>query len=174
MGIDIHARFDGQTEDQMYAARKGAEGYLRESYHGGPYVTRYLLEEAFGGPDDSAAIPTKVLRERLPVAVLLATYREHIVYGEADKPPGNIEIGDGDLDVIKVIGGIFNDIDPKKVYQDIDTIRTNITPEQVRQARHLIAKRELSERVLEFVDFVDFCVAKEGEMGKPCVIEASY
>jgi hypothetical protein len=37
---------------------------LREVYHGGPYVTEYLVSEAFNAPDGEAAIPACTLRER--------------------------------------------------------------------------------------------------------------
>ena len=64
-----------EAYDAMFAV-----GYLRENYHGGPYVTRYLVREAFEVEEHEAAIPAAVLRERLPAAVMLAIYRDHVVY----------------------------------------------------------------------------------------------
>ena len=60
-----------EAYDAMFAV-----GYLRENYHGGPYVTRYLVREAFEAEKHEVAIPTAVLRERLPAAVMLAIYRD--------------------------------------------------------------------------------------------------
>ena len=56
MGIDIYARWEGQTEAEKeaqytgFSTTAGAVGYLREAYHGGPYVTQWLMPEAFS-PD---------------------------------------------------------------------------------------------------------------------------
>ena len=53
MGIDIYARWKGQTEAEEqaqntgFSAVHGHVGYLREAYHGEPYATRYLAAEAF-------------------------------------------------------------------------------------------------------------------------------
>ena len=60
-----------EAYDAMFAV-----GYLRENYHGGPYVTRYLVREAFEAEEHEVAIPAAVLRERLPAAVMLAIYRD--------------------------------------------------------------------------------------------------
>jgi hypothetical protein len=43
----------------------GSVGYLRESYTGGPYVTKILARDAFESPSRQAQIPAVVLRERL-------------------------------------------------------------------------------------------------------------
>lgn len=53
MGIDIYASWHGMTYKERKAqytgfrTDAGSVGYLREAYHGGTYVTRYLVEEAF-------------------------------------------------------------------------------------------------------------------------------
>ena len=60
-----------EVYDAMFAV-----GYLRENYHGGLYVTRYLVREAFEAEKHEVAIPAAVLRERLPAAVMLAIYRD--------------------------------------------------------------------------------------------------
>ena len=69
MGIDIYMRWDGMTEEDRdkqitgFDATVGEVGYLREAYHGGPYATRYLVEEAFEdspeGRADEVHIPAK-------------------------------------------------------------------------------------------------------------------
>lgn len=58
MGIDIYAKWDGKTEAEYEAqitgfdTTAGSAGYLREAYHGGPYVTNWLMPEAFQVGDE--------------------------------------------------------------------------------------------------------------------------
>jgi hypothetical protein len=84
MGIDIYARWKGQTEAERTAqysgffATQGHIGYLREAYHGEPYATKYLCAEAF--EFGRAAIPASVLRERLSHTLALADERERVLY----------------------------------------------------------------------------------------------
>lgn len=53
MGIDLYAKWDGVTEAEAeaqitgFSVTAGSVGYLREAYHGGPYVTAWLAPEAF-------------------------------------------------------------------------------------------------------------------------------
>jgi hypothetical protein len=74
MGIDIYANWRGQSEAEAsaqitgFSGVAGHVGYLREAYHGGPYVTKYLVSEAFEDAEGVAAIPARTLRERLPAA----------------------------------------------------------------------------------------------------------
>jgi hypothetical protein len=74
MGIDVYARWDGQTEAERQAQYTGFSimhghvGYLREAYHGDPYATKVLFPECFENEDD-VAIPAAKLRERLPDAI---------------------------------------------------------------------------------------------------------
>lgn len=88
MGIDIYMVWEGMTPDQQkaqitgFCATAGKVGYLREAYHGGPYVTRFLVAEAFEGPKYEAKIPAKALRERLPEAMRLAIQRAKRIYHE--------------------------------------------------------------------------------------------
>jgi hypothetical protein len=90
MGIDIYARWKGQTaqeeQEQLtgFSVIHGHVGYLREAYHGEPYATRYLVKEAFESPTGKARIPARVLKERLPHALVLAEQRQREVYGETD------------------------------------------------------------------------------------------
>jgi len=87
MGIDIYARWKGQTEaDEVaqYASAfcsDGSIGYLREAYHGEPYATRFLCQEAFESATGQSPIRASVLRERLPESLRLAEKREREVYG---------------------------------------------------------------------------------------------
>jgi hypothetical protein len=90
MGIDIYARWRGQTEEDKEAQYTGFSvihghvGYLREAYHGEPYATRYLVQEACDHPDHAAQIPAAVLRERLPHTLALVAVRQQTVYEEND------------------------------------------------------------------------------------------
>ena len=90
MGIDIYMRWDKQTEEEKqgqytgFDIQSGNVGYLREAYHGSPYVTRFLVKEAFSddAPEEGATISADVLRERLPEAVKLHIQRQKDVYKE--------------------------------------------------------------------------------------------
>lgn len=55
--------------------------YLREAYHGEPYVTRFLCRESF--ETGAAAIPASLLRERLAEALRLVAKRERELYPDA-------------------------------------------------------------------------------------------
>ena len=89
MGIDIYARWQGQTEEEEqaqntgFSAVHGHVGYLREAYHGEPYATRYLVAEAF--ERGKAQIPATVLRERLPETLALVEERERTIYDNDDE-----------------------------------------------------------------------------------------
>lgn len=62
MGIDIYARWrnmpkeDQEAQMTGFSAVAGDVGYLREAYHGDPYVTKYLLKEAFEAKECEAKI----------------------------------------------------------------------------------------------------------------------
>ena len=88
MGIDIYMNWDGMTEEDKqaqytgYSIEHGHVGYLREAYHGNPYVTRFLLKEAFESDDGTAEISSKVLRIRLPEALKLHIKRQKEIYND--------------------------------------------------------------------------------------------
>ena len=91
MGIDIYMRWDGMTEEDRdkqitgFDATVGEVGYLREAYHGGPYATRYIVEEAFEDSPDyphEVHIPAKELRKRLPLTKDIVIQRFRDVYKE--------------------------------------------------------------------------------------------
>lgn len=95
MGIDIYARWDGQTDEEReaqycgFSIVSGHVGYLREAYHGEPYATRYLVAEAFSRPDDEeedgVPIAAALLQERLPHTLALARQRHKVIYQEEDE-----------------------------------------------------------------------------------------
>lgn len=91
MGIDIYARWRGQTkkeEDNQLAGFSvvhGHVGYLREAYHGNIYATRFLCKEAFESRLGQVKISAAVLRERLPETLKLVEQRERETYKETDE-----------------------------------------------------------------------------------------
>ena len=90
MGIDIYAKWKGQSQEEEraqvtgFSVVHGRVGYLREAYHGEPYATRFLVREAFESSDGKAAIPAVVLRERFNATLDLVEEREREVYNETD------------------------------------------------------------------------------------------
>jgi hypothetical protein len=86
MGIDIYAKWAGQTEEERqaqatgFSTEHGHVGYLREAYHGSPYATRKLLPEAFAADNAEAAISAQTLRERLPDVLKTVEERETKLY----------------------------------------------------------------------------------------------
>ena len=92
MGIDIYAKWNGQTEDERTAQRSawlstesGAAGYLREAYHGEPYATLFLCAEAFASKTGEARIPARTLRGCLNQALAFVEERERTIYHSDDE-----------------------------------------------------------------------------------------
>lgn len=96
MGIDVYARWKGQTEQERqaqytgFSVTAGNVGYLREAYHGRPYATRVLVPEAFAANDCEAQIPAAALRGRLPEVLTLAMIRSAVIYKQ-DLAEGSVE-----------------------------------------------------------------------------------
>ena len=65
----------------IHEVTHGHVGYLREAYHGEPYVTKFLCREAFESTNGAAQIPAAVLKERLSKALAITFQREVQVYG---------------------------------------------------------------------------------------------
>lgn len=108
MGIDIYARWKGQTEEEKkaqytgFSVEHGHVGYLREAYHGAPYVTHYLVREAFDSSTYEAQIPAAVLCERLPEAIFLAKKREREVYGTTGDIPDDAPVVKSFVDFVEL------------------------------------------------------------------------
>ena len=85
MGIDIYAKWRGQTDKEKkaqytgFSAVAGSVGYLREAYSRSPFATRFFVAEAFIDGADDVKIPAEVLRSRLPETLKLVAerYKEH-------------------------------------------------------------------------------------------------
>jgi hypothetical protein len=177
MGIDIYAHWAGQSEAEEaaqvtgFSIEHGCVGYLREAYHGAPYVTKYLVAEAFDSATGEAEIPASVLRERLPAAVLMSMYREHKVYGEGDPEALKIDAGSDASALLKCIVGIFeNEVPDMSHLAFVETL----TDESLETAKNLIASGALPSVQKSFVDFVELCERKQAAIGEPCRIIASY
>ena len=90
MGIDIYAKWQGQSDEEEQAQITGFSvvhghvGYLREAYHGEPYATRYLVSEAFESGGE-AKIPARVLRKRLPKTLELVRERQKKIYQSTEE-----------------------------------------------------------------------------------------
>ena len=88
MGIDIYMRWDKQSEEEKeaqytgFSIESGGVGYLREAYHGTPYVTQFLVKEAFESDEGQASIPSVLLRHRLADAIELHIQRHRDIYKE--------------------------------------------------------------------------------------------
>lgn len=171
MGIDIYAKWRGQTKEEKEAQYTGSSivaggvGYLREAYHGDPYVTKFLVQEAF--ESGTAQIPASTLKERLPKAVILAMIREKKIYGKND--PSKLVFEEGGLEKLQEnLKHIFSN-ETKKDAQDAYALDA----ETLATGKRLIEMKALPDYAQTFVDFVELCEKKEKETGEPCTIIAS-
>jgi len=176
MGIDIYAEWDGMSEaesaSQMtgFSVDHGHVGYLREAYHGGPYVTKYLVAEAFECDEATAEIPARVMRRRLPAAVLMSMYRQAKVYSDADLPALRLDASDGKT-LRKALVRMCETMSDMVSHKDFARA---LSKESLQTAARLIEACALPPVHQSFVDFVGLCERKERETGSPCRIVASY
>src|SRR5262249_42581317 len=127
--------------------------------------TKYLLSEAFDAAEGEASIPARILRERLPTAVLMHLYREHKLYGEG-RDPSRIELGQ--------VGATLANVFKNEIPEDTDTVfAASLSPESIAHAKTLIESGILPDTAKSFVDFVELCESKERENGVPCTIAVS-
>lgn len=89
MGIDVYLRWDGQTQEEKQAQYTGFStwhghvGYLRESYHGGPYATKVLIPEGWVDEKaESVVVESSVLESRLPDVLDASRKRSLDIYQE--------------------------------------------------------------------------------------------
>jgi hypothetical protein len=180
MGIDIYMTWKNQTPDEEkaqltgFSVTAGATGYLREAYHGGPYVTHWLVQEAFvdyeddPSPDVPNGIPiaAETLRARLPGAVFLALARHAIVYDEPDP--------DQPQTLVDAFTSIFADMHELKTQRTEVGILSRVNEEQLNECIKRIRERALPDYALAFVEFVELAERKEKELGEPVRVIASY
>lgn len=179
MGIDIYARWKGMTKvDEKkqitgYSVEAGHVGYLRESYHGEPYATRYFVAEAFAAESQDAPIASVVLEERLVGAVYLTLLREAIVYHAGN--PGDV-VADGDQDgesIMKLVAGLIQEATSLKG-KNYSSIVAKVPQALKAQIADRIRRRDLPAFALSYVDFAAFAAEKEAATGEPVIIRASY
>src|SRR3990167_7640908 len=178
MGIDIYAAWERQAEEEKKAQATGFSvvacnvGYLREAYHGGPYVTKYLVPEAFEAGYDGVKISAATLRERLPVAVLIALYRNNKVYG-GKKEPTIIEIEELEKVNAEGVPNFLADVFASMKDESHKDIASQLNEKSIEHAKTLIEGGVLPDYAQSFVDFVKLCEQKEVENGAPCLIRCS-
>lgn len=173
MGIDIYLEWDGKENDESveqgafgFDTTAGHVGYLRESYHGGPYATKILVREAFEAENCKARIPAAKLRRRLTIpdrsaegcdgGHFAAQLMAEVLSKLAGKDGAKVEpafIANGETPKMAVEEAVR--VRYKKLYPDTD-------------AEHV------EDVVQSFRDFVALAELKEKQTGKPCVIYASY
>lgn len=184
MGIDVYMHWHEQSEEEKdaqftgFSVVSGNAGYLREAYHGGPYVTHYLVAEAFEdhNHEDGPQISAAVMRSRLPVAVSLSLLRAATVYGE-DSCPGVINIDNEGLDsVMEMVKGALAEAERVGTTAgETESVALEGMPDGLLDAvSSKIVSRDLPDYALSFVDFVELAERKEKELGKPVRVYASY
>lgn len=180
MGIDIYAHWNGQTRRERkaqvmgWSVVHGHVGYLREAYHGGPYVTRFLLREAFEAKDAEADIPAATMRLRLPQAVLLALFRHERLYANDNDPQALPDEPEAIAAKLAEVYGPGGAIEQARTGEEGDRLARLVPPDIIKRCMEAIAKRQLPNFAQTFADFVDLCERKERATGEPCRIVASY
>lgn len=177
MGIDIYAKWRNQTKEESekqytgFSTVAGKVGYLREAYHGGPYVTKYLLQEGFKAKDGTAKIPAYVLRERLPKAVALAMFRNAKVYSKGERH-GEYNLEDEGMS--ESLASALKKVFETEVFDESGIeMAEQMDEKTVESMQALIAGGALPDYAQAFVDFVWLCEVKEAELGEPCEILVS-
>jgi hypothetical protein len=208
MGIDVYASWDQMSSEQADARITGFEvssaaggaGYLREAYHGSPYVTHVLMPESFDHErieDDEAGyhgaeIPAAVLYARLPRAVITALWRDWSVYKNADarallmeigiEPdagqssyPFRVELGDGEGFAAMMLALMkqISEVLYDRQTLPFDELGTEQTDGAV-TPEWLARAVAVCGQVGAVLCFIDLCEQRERETGRPCRIYASY
>lgn len=152
---------DKQNQVTGFCTTAGNTGYLRESYHGGPYATKILCREAFEAENCEAQIPAATLRERLT---------------NITEPALGKDIG-------HKIAEMFTDMLRQSGHELSTAVMSGLTPPMsVESAVHTRystlypdAEPDDVEKVVQsFRDFVALAEQKERETGAPCTVYASY
>jgi hypothetical protein len=182
VGIDIFLEWDGmknRPEDDkidIFSVTSGHLGYLRESYRGGPYATQILVREAFESPDCRCAIPAAKMRARLTKKSraakgcngghAIALFMAQAVQKQLIKSPEemqNLLAKNGESVAIHA---------PECVTPNMcveDAVR-----EHCKNAYSDMTAEDIEDVVQSFRDFVELAERREKEVGKPCIVYASY
>jgi hypothetical protein len=169
MGIDVYLEWDGMTDKDKRAQYEcgltmtgGHTGYLREAYHGGPYVTKILAREAFEADDARAQIPAEILRERLTNVTEPAYCADkgHAACEQLSQMFQSVGLMADDQQVLD------GHTQPMSVEEAVRTRMKRVYPD---------TEDEFIEEVVQsFRDFVALAETKERETKQPCTIVASY
>ena len=162
MGINVYLNWESQSPEQIVAQEDayltldgGSVGYLRESYTGGPYVTKLLARDAFESPTRQAEIPAAILRERL-------TSVTEPVYG----------LNAGDIAARMITQSLEESgasVSHPRPYRT-----SPMTVEEAIAARYA-TEPDIARAVLESVRrFVALAEEKELETGRPCTVRVEY
>lgn len=73
MGIDVYLRPNNKIVDDNQLYSSGY--YIRESYHGSPYPSKYLFKECFENEDSTYCYDSKTLESRFIETLNLALIR---------------------------------------------------------------------------------------------------
>ena len=169
MGIDVYREWPGPEEERKIkdnqpdwcTTTQGYLGYLRESYHGGPYATKLLVREAFDAEKCRADIPAAVMRERLTTVTT---------------PAMNADGGHKAAEAMVAMMQLAGAKSESPVIRDGRTEAMSV--EDAVRARYKTLynsdEEEITEIVQSFRDFVDLAERKEKEHGRPCTVYASY
>jgi hypothetical protein len=167
MGIDIYLKWNSMSEGDKqsqyagFSTTAGSTGYLRESYHGGPYATKILCREAFEAENFEAQIPASVLRERLthvtePVRGANGGHNVAAMFFALMKNTG-----------ATIEGSIMSDTTcPMTVEEAVRERYARLYPDE--------PPEHVEEVVQSYRDFVALAEKMEAENGEPCTIYASY
>lgn len=169
MGIDVYLEWPGQEEERKIkdnqilwcSPTQGHVGYLRESYHGGPYATKLLVREAFDAENYRAEIPAAVMRARL------TTVTEPAMNADGGHKAAEALIAIMQLAGAKSDGAVIKEGNTGAMSVE-DAVRIR------EKTLYNSDEEEIAEVVQSFRDFVDLAERKEKEYGRPCTVYASY
>lgn len=176
MGIDIYLYWEGQTEEEQEAqftgfdTTAGQAGYLRESYHGGPYATQVLMPECWG-PNPEVKIPASVLRARLDGVVVEPTAEARESMANASAFVGQVH---------EMLSGLVSDeggqVLPSEHGAHVDGPLTVMEAIEQRIANNYPGAEPtyVDQVKASYRAFVELAERKEAETGQPCTIYASY
>ena len=204
MGIDIYLSWDGQTEEdkqKMFSARRtGQFGYLRESYHGGPYATQVVFRDAFDAEDATAAIPAALMKERMQSVTEPANQQEcnkgHLismvmsrVFASQEGEVGKHNLSEEEAEeaeksgtaaeiIKRKLAGIDMEAVVGELQKKVGNVTAPMTGEEAITERltnsYGASKSEIDEEIANFYAFIALAEKKELEHGKPCTVYASY
>lgn len=175
MGIDIFLEWPDkeQTQDdapEIWSQTQGHVGYLRESYKGEPYATKFLVREAFEAKNYRAKIPAAVMRKRLT---------------ERTKPFGRLPAEAVAKALEKQVAKTGRIAPLRSAVLQLEWEELNaqppVPPMSVEEAVCLRfarigapADESLEDILQSFRDFVELAERKEKEMGEPCIVYADF